>query len=29
MTVPDGDNAWQWVIPQSEINANPLVVQND
>jgi hypothetical protein len=29
MTVPAGDNAWQWVIPQSEINANPLVVQND
>jgi hypothetical protein len=29
MTVPAGDNAWQWVIPQSEINANPLVKQND
>jgi len=29
MTVAAGDNAWQWVIPQSEINANPLVKQND
>jgi len=29
MTVAAGDNAWQWVIPQSEINANLLVKQND
>ena len=29
MNVPAGDNLWQWVIPQSEINANPLVKQND
>jgi hypothetical protein len=29
MTIPAGDNQWQWVIPQSEINANPLVKQND
>lgn len=29
MNVAAGDNAWQWVIPQSEINANPLVKQND
>ena len=29
MNVPAGDNQWQWVIPQSEINANPLVKQND
>ena len=29
MTVAAGDNAWQWLIPQSEINANPLVKQND
>ncbi len=29
VSVPAGDNAWQWLIPQSEINANPLTVQND
>ncbi len=29
MTVAAGDNAWQWVIPQAEINANPLMKQND
>jgi hypothetical protein len=29
MTMAAGDNAWQWLIPQSEINANPLVKQND
>lgn len=28
-TVPAGDNLWQWLIPQSEINANPLIKQND
>jgi|694.fasta_scaffold00113_83 hypothetical protein len=29
MTVPAGDNTWQWLIPQAEINANPLIKQND
>jgi hypothetical protein len=29
ISVAAGDNAWQWLIPQSEINANPLVKQND
>ena len=29
LTVPAGDNTWQWLIPQSEINANPLIKQND
>ena len=29
VSVPAGDNAWQWLIPQAEINANPLTVQND
>jgi hypothetical protein len=28
-SVPAGDNLWQWLIPQSEINANPLIKQND
>jgi hypothetical protein len=28
MTLPAGANDWQYVIPQSEINANPKVVQN-
>jgi hypothetical protein len=28
MNVPAGDNRWEWLIPQDEINANPLVVQN-
>jgi starch-binding outer membrane protein, SusD/RagB family len=26
--VPAGDNMWQWLIPTSEINANPLMEQN-
>ncbi len=26
--VPAGDPRWQWLIPQSEIDANPLMVQN-
>ena len=29
MDVAAGDASWQWLIPQSEINANPLVKQND
>ncbi|CAM3984314.1 RagB/SusD family nutrient uptake outer membrane protein [Flavobacterium weaverense] len=28
-TVPASDKRWQWLIPKSEINANPLVKQND
>ena len=28
MNLPAGDIAWQYVIPQSELNANPNVVQN-
>lgn len=28
MTLAAGSNDWQYVIPQSEINANPLVTQN-
>ncbi len=28
LTVPSGDNRWQWLIPQTEINANPLIEQN-
>ena len=28
MTVAAGSNDWQYAIPQTEINANPLVVQN-
>jgi hypothetical protein len=28
MNLPAGDVAWQYVIPQSEINANPNVTQN-
>ncbi len=27
--IPAGDKQWQFLIPQTEINANPLVVQND
>ncbi len=26
--VPAGDKRWQWLIPQQEIDANPLMVQN-
>lgn len=26
--IPAGDTRWQWQIPQDEINANPLIVQN-
>lgn len=26
--VPAGDNRWQWLIPQSALDANPLLVQN-
>jgi hypothetical protein len=29
MDVAAGHASWQWLIPQSEINANPLVKQND
>jgi hypothetical protein len=28
-SVAAGANEWQWLIPQAEINANPLVKQND
>ncbi len=28
MNVPAGANEWVWVIPQAELNANPLVKQN-
>jgi len=27
-TVPAGDNSWEWLFPQDEINANPQIVQN-
>lgn len=27
--VPAGDKRWQWLIPKDEINANPLVIQNE
>ena len=26
--IPAGDKRWTWVIPRSELNSNPLVVQN-
>jgi hypothetical protein len=29
MSVPATDKRWQWLIPRAEINANPLVVQNE
>jgi hypothetical protein len=29
LSVPANDNRWQWLIPRAEINANPLIVQND
>lgn len=28
MQVPAGDEMWQWLIPQDEMDANPLMVQN-
>lgn len=28
MNLAAGANEWQWVLPQAEINANPLVKQN-
>jgi hypothetical protein len=28
MSLPAGDNRWEFLIPQGEINANPLCVQN-
>jgi hypothetical protein len=28
-SVPVSDKRWQWLIPRAEINANPLVVQNE
>jgi hypothetical protein len=28
MNVAAGANEWVWVLPQAEINANPLVKQN-
>jgi starch-binding outer membrane protein, SusD/RagB family len=27
-TVPAGDVKWEWLFPQDELNANPLIVQN-
>ncbi|MDG1871522.1 MAG: RagB/SusD family nutrient uptake outer membrane protein [Flavobacterium sp.] len=27
--VPASDKRWQWLIPRAEINANPLIVQNE
>ncbi|WP_233565993.1 RagB/SusD family nutrient uptake outer membrane protein [Flavobacterium sp. 81] len=29
MIVPSGDKRWQWLIPKVEIDANPLVKQNE
>ncbi|WP_166920002.1 RagB/SusD family nutrient uptake outer membrane protein [Flavobacterium poyangense] len=29
LSVPAGDKRWQWLIPIAEINANPLVKQNE
>lgn len=29
INVPATDKRWQWLIPRAEINANPLVVQNE
>ncbi|PIF33234.1 SusD-like starch-binding protein associating with outer membrane [Flavobacterium sp. 9] len=29
LIVPSGDKRWQWLIPKVEINANPLVEQNE
>lgn len=29
MIVPSADKRWQWLIPKAEINANPLVKQNE
>jgi hypothetical protein len=26
--VPVGDDKWQWLFPQDELNANPSIVQN-
>jgi starch-binding outer membrane protein, SusD/RagB family len=28
VTMPAGDVSWQWLIPQAELNANPLATQN-
>lgn len=27
-TIPAGDNRWEWLFPQDEMNANPAIVQN-
>ncbi|WP_289665416.1 RagB/SusD family nutrient uptake outer membrane protein [Flavobacterium panacagri] len=29
INVPATDKRWQWLIPRAEINANPLIVQNE
>jgi hypothetical protein len=29
INVPVTDKRWQWLIPRAEINANPLIVQNE
>jgi len=29
INVPATDKRWQWLIPRAEINANPLVIQNE
>ncbi|MDN3671470.1 RagB/SusD family nutrient uptake outer membrane protein [Flavobacterium branchiarum] len=28
-SVPASDKRWQWLIPRAEINANPLIKQNE
>lgn len=28
LNIPAGDDRWQWLIPQDELNANPLINQN-
>ncbi len=27
-SIPIGDNRWEWLFPQDELNTNPLIVQN-
>jgi hypothetical protein len=29
LSIPAGDKRWEWLIPQKEINANPLIKQNE
>jgi starch-binding outer membrane protein, SusD/RagB family len=28
-TIPAGDKMWQWLIPQKEMNTNPVMIQNE